>query len=279
MKSEFPSVERDQAERLAEIGFYLRRFREENAIALEQVAAKTLIRTSLLHAIEEGKLNHLPEPVYIQGFIKRYADALGLDGTEIANAFPTGPSLRVIRPSWKNLPAAQLRPVHLYILYIGLIIAAVSGLSYVVSRSAPQTAADMGIEEQAVVSPPSSATTQPGQPTSASSASPPVASTSVLTNAGKPVRIEVTLTAQSWVRVMVDGKTDFEGVLQEGTRRTWMADEELVLRAGNAGGVMVAFNNQQATQMGAPGAVEEVTFPPAQSSASLPSSVAGILPR
>lgn len=76
----------------------------------------------------------------------------------------------------------------------------------------------------------------------------------------KSVRVGLTMTSQSWVRVVVDGKTEFEGVLAEGTQRDWEANKQLVLRAGNAGGVMVSFNNGAAKRLGEPGSVEEVTF-------------------
>ena len=68
------------------------------------------------------------------------------------------------------------------------------------------------------------------------------------------------MTSQSWVRIVVDGKTEFEGVLSEGTKRAWEANKQLVLRAGNAGGIMVSLNDGTAKRLGEPGAVEEVTL-------------------
>jgi hypothetical protein len=76
----------------------------------------------------------------------------------------------------------------------------------------------------------------------------------------KAVQVSLTLTAQSWLRVMVDGKQAYEGVLSEGDQRTWEANEAVSVRAGNAGGVMVKVNNKPAVPMGNPGAVEEATY-------------------
>jgi hypothetical protein len=73
------------------------------------------------------------------------------------------------------------------------------------------------------------------------------------------VRVDLTLKAESWIEVVADGQPQFEGVLPEGTKRTWEAKQELFVRAGNAGGVLVAVNNGQAKQMGEPGKVEVVT--------------------
>ena len=132
-----PYLETQRAEKLAEMGSYLRHLRQEQSLSLEEVAAKTKVQARLLHAIEEGNLEPLPEPIFIKGFLKRYADTLGLDGEEFASIFPTGQSFQFLRPSWQKLPIAQLRPIHLYMVYIFLIICAVSGLSNMVNKPAP----------------------------------------------------------------------------------------------------------------------------------------------
>ena len=76
--------------------------------------------------------------------------------------------------------------------------------------------------------------------------------------------VEVTLELQdtSWLRVKVDGNTEFEGDLTKGERRTWTAKKELTVRSGNAGAVLISVNKQPATPLGDQGAVKEVTFTP-----------------
>ncbi|MBE9178261.1 helix-turn-helix domain-containing protein [Oculatella sp. LEGE 06141] len=274
MSKDIPPLEQKRVERLTEIGNYLRQVREESLFSLDQVAAKTMIPVRLLQAIEHGHLNQLPEPVYIQGFIKRYADVLGLDGPSVANAFPTEQDSRTVQPSWKDSPEAQLRPLHLYVAYVCLIVVAVSMLSYVVGRSTPWSSPGINAGQQtaAPAAPLPSAT-----PQVASSSRPEVAETAADSN--KPVRVDINLTAQSWLRIVADGKTEFEGVLPEGTQRTWSASSQLIVRAGNAGGVMLTHNDGQAELMGEPGAVEELTFSVAQRAASLPNPPSDLLPQ
>ena len=251
----------EQAEQLTQIGDYLRQVREENLLSLEEVSIKTLIQPRLLRAIETGKLQQLPEPVYIQGFIKRYAEALGLDGAQFAEAFPVEGNTRKVESSWNDSAAAQLRPLHLYVAYVGLIVISVSLLSYVVNRSAPIPGGVTRLEASPsdVQRSPSSAEKTVNPQT--------IASRSTV---DKPVKINVKLTAQSWLQVEVDGKPDYEGVLSEGTERSWSAKNLIRVRSGNAGGVMVAYNGKQAKPMGDPGAVEEKVFSVSQDSASLP---------
>jgi cytoskeletal protein RodZ len=255
--------ENEQAEQLTQIGDYLRQVREESLLSLEEVSLRTLIQPRLLRAIEAGKLQQLPEPVYIQGFIKRYAEALGLDGNQFAEAFPVEEPVRKATPSWKESPAAQLRPLHLYVAYVGLIVASVSLLSHVVNRSAPIPSGVTRLEASPLPSLQKS-------PTSKKSADPQTIASRP--SADKPVKINVKLTEQSWLQVEVDGKTDYEGVLSEGTERSWSAKNLIRVRSGNAGGVMVAYNGKQAAPMGDPGAVEEKVFSVSQDSASLPSA-------
>lgn len=265
MRNDISQLERSQVDKLSEIGARLREFREEQLLTLEQVAGKTMIQARLLNAIETGKLHQLPEPVYIQGFIKRYADALGLDGTELASAFPLNTDIRAVQPTWKDSPAAQLRPIHLYAAYVLLIVTAVSCLSYLMNGSTSWvTGRDKANQASSPVQEESATRRSPAASAESASQSPASDPASA-----KPVQVEMTLTAQSWMRVEVDGKTEFQGILPEGTQRTWTADTELKVRAGNAGGVMLAYNNGQAQRMGAPGAVEEVIFSADQQAASL----------
>jgi len=257
MKENTSHLQQEQVEKLEEIGARLRQFRLEQSITLEEVAAQTRIQARLLRAIEDGKIDQLPEPVYIRGFIRRFAEALGLNGAELADSFPVGASLQLIRPRWRHLPAAQLRPLHLYLLYILLVIGSVSGLSHILSRSAVQVIeVDNTPSAQQFPTPKKTEPRPPKQSLDINQS----AEISHASQDGKPVQVGVTLKAQSWIRVVVDGKTEFEGVLPEGTQRTWVADQQLIVRAGNAGGVLVEFNDQSAKQMGAPGAVEEMTF-------------------
>ncbi|HEY9853257.1 MAG TPA: RodZ domain-containing protein [Leptolyngbyaceae cyanobacterium] len=257
-----PYLEKQRAEKLTEMGGYLRYLRQEQSLSLDEVAAKTKVQARLLNAIEEANLEQLPEPIYIKGFIKKYADVLGLNGAEFASSFPTGQSFQLLRPTWYTFRAPQLRPIHLYFVYVLLIIFAVSGLSHMVNSSGIQ----MGTANNApkpTTTPEPSKVAKTNPPPNSNSNSLALVTSAVATNmpsTNQPVRVGVTLKAESWIRVMVDGKKEFEGVLPEGTQRTWIAQQELVVKAGNAGGVVVAVNEGEAKQLGAPGQVEEVTF-------------------
>lgn len=237
-----------QQEILEELGSKLRYFREQQDLSLAQVSDQTRIAERSLKAIEEGNLASLPEPVYVQCLIKRYAEVLGLDGSEFAQMLPTPSPTRPLKASWVSLPNAQLRPIHLYLMYIVLIFFSVNGLSYMMNRSLKQAGIQSYLESPAATleKKVTQVATAPAKPNS------PLAD--------DKVRVSLTFNAESWVLVEADGKTAFEGILPEGTQKTWEAKQQLMIRAGNAGGVLITLGDGKTRKLGEPGKVEEVTF-------------------
>lgn len=260
MKENKVNLRQKQQETLVELGAYLYQVRCQQGISLEDVARYCCIRASLLQAIEQGNLDVLPEPVYVQGFIKQFADALGLNGAELAASFPRSPIVEEHPSRWWQIPLfIQLRPIHLYVVYILMVFGAVSGLSNLVPSSSLQVG---NIERQ---QPPIEQVPNPHRPIEVNLTQPvqslQPALMSPQNDPDKPVVVGVVLQEDSWLKVVVDGKTEFEGTLNEGEKRIWKANKELTVRAGNAGGVLVAFNDQAAQKLGKKGQVRQVTYP------------------
>lgn len=235
-----PHLSSQQVEKLAEIGTFLRDKRLELGLSLEELAAKTLVRQSILAAIENASLEELPEPVYTQGFIRRFADALGLDGKSVAAHFPT-----VVEPAQRPHPSGvsrggvgwQLRPIHLYLTYLALVAAAVAGLAYFF-RPQAQSITDL---------PPA----PPPSPTAAVTPRLPPA---------KTLEVKLSLSDASWLEVEADGRVVYAGILQSGTEHRWQAQERLIVRSGNAGAVNVSVNNGPFQPLGQLGEVKEKEF-------------------
>ncbi|MEM9772614.1 MAG: RodZ domain-containing protein [Cyanobacteria bacterium P01_D01_bin.73] len=339
MTQDSPNTDASPQDPLAAIGAELRQTREQKNISLESLAAQTKIQRRILVAIESGDWSALPEPVYIRGFISRIANALGLNGRDLAAKIPMAAVVQTPeRPTSDFKPTAQLRPSHLYGIYIVLIVAAVWGLSFVLQRSGQQRSPVPVSDAPPTVSPspeesPSPSpkpvptpTPEASDPPSSPEPSPentPEAEASALPDpiseepdseevgssasenssseddnpteeadastgeqseeepsleaegwmgaltfpdsetlfiGTKAVNVNVQLTSRAWIRVVVDGQVDFEGVLPEGTERSWAADETLLVRSGNAGAVLLSFNGQNPEPLGEDGAVQEAQF-------------------
>lgn len=239
----------EQQDKIAEIGAYLRQTRQEKGLSLEAVAEQTCIPIRILTAIESGSLASLPEAIYIRGFIRRFADELGLDGNAIAHSFPLTEMANASRSplSWRRIPTFQLRPVHLYCLYVVLVIVSVRGISHVLKQSIIEAQTwETPMEDPSLVKTPSQSGTQP------------IANTQSLPH--QPVVVDIQVQEECWLKIVVDGKVEFEGTLPPNTHRTWTAKEQLTIRADNAGKVLVTLNDEQPKQLGQPGQAEEVTY-------------------
>src|SRR5947208_9917288 len=67
-----------------ELGRQLRRARQHMGLSLPDVQAVTAIPLPCLAALEEGRLDQLPSPVYARGYVRSYAEAVRLDGDRLA---------------------------------------------------------------------------------------------------------------------------------------------------------------------------------------------------
>ena len=72
-----------QAERPG-IGHLLERARERQGVTLEEAEKATSIRRDCLQRLENDDHSAMPEPIYVRGFVKAYANYLGLDGDRFA---------------------------------------------------------------------------------------------------------------------------------------------------------------------------------------------------
>ncbi|MBD2294771.1 helix-turn-helix domain-containing protein [Anabaena sphaerica FACHB-251] len=245
-----PSIEQQQADKLTQLGAKLADLRQQQGLSLDEIVAVTRIPRRLLNAIEVGDLDDLPEPIYIQGLIRQFADALGLKGAEFASHFPVGFQQVSSQSNWQPKPFFQLRPLHLYLLYIFVIICSVNGLSQLLNQTALQAKNN---PNQPKIQTNSDLTPQKLQVTGLEEIQ-----VGINTSEAQSVEIGVTLKSSSWIRVVADGKTEFEGVLPKGSHRNWKATEELRVKTDNAGGVLMSINEQQPKEMGKPGKVEEI---------------------
>ena len=69
------------------VGILLRNCRLRSGLDLAELAQSLRIRQRFLEAIENGRFEALPAPVYALGFVRCYAEQLGLDAEEIARRF------------------------------------------------------------------------------------------------------------------------------------------------------------------------------------------------
>ena len=140
------TAKQDREDLLRQVGQELRQAREARSLSILQLHRQTLVPLHQIEALEAGRIDDLPEDVYIRGFIRRIGHALGLNGISMADSLPEPDPVKSVVPSWSNsvsVPGLQVNNIHLYLGYTALIAGAVGGLSWMSSNpSTPRVSAE-----------------------------------------------------------------------------------------------------------------------------------------
>ena len=113
------------------VGEILSQARVEKKLTLNEVEAKTKIRQKYLQALEENAFEKLPSLTYTKGFIKNYAEFLGLDSQFLASVFrrqfdriekekiiPSGVSHPLNEPFFRLTPAKIMAALSLFLVLL-----------------------------------------------------------------------------------------------------------------------------------------------------------------
>ena len=121
-----------------EFGELIRTQRESKGLTIEELAARFKLSPSTLRSIEDGSLERLPHAVYARGFVRSYAQAVGVDSNDLETGIetlfpqhlfedvPTPPSPLSSRPTKSGKSFAD-KLVALLIILIGLGIPIAGG--------------------------------------------------------------------------------------------------------------------------------------------------------
>lgn len=259
-------LNQEQIDQLHSIGSFLYQRRLDLGVSLEDITARTRIRSTILKAIEDGRINDLPEPIYIRGLIRRYGDILQVDGATLADTFPLEsaplvsevvslPQEPPLIDRWQELASSLIVKAQPHLGKIALAGGAIAAIALVLTLRQPILQA-----LNRITPPPSSEpelATQPSPPVEAPKPSPsPVNLAPVVSG----VEATIKLSADSWLEVSIDNKVEYEGTLGAGTEKTFTGKERISISAGNAGAVSIAVNQSPPQPLGNPGEVKEAIF-------------------
>ncbi len=270
---------------MSELGARLRQAREQQGLSLAQASTDTRILQQSLIALEEGAFQRLPDDVVIRGFIRNYAQYLGLPSDELIEQYRRE---RGVTDPIRVQPLARHTTARSYVLpsFFGVFFVTIAlvGLAYIALNAVGRLGdrASIGLLDQptASIPPPSplptatpglapaimpSSTTAPSRPNALASTALAAETTrpaggvartpTVNPSALAPIMLEVAVpdvrgSENSWVRVQTDGNTVFEGIMRAGEKLSFAAQRRVLVRAGNPPDVLITVNGLQQGSLG-----------------------------
>jgi cytoskeleton protein RodZ len=271
---------------MTNFGASFKKARESRGISLVQIASETRISSRFLTAIENEEFNLLPGGIFNRGFVRTYAQKVGLDPDQAVADYER---LSEGQQAPEALTAAATPPAQkdhrLYPIAVGALILVIAIFYLVVNRESSQIAPAANVPPppsvvqpaqpvQQPVPPPqqpaipdappktTSAAPEPVPQASAAAATPVKAPTAAPT--GQALTIEIEATAQTWIKIVADGNTVNPGeILEPGMTRKFTAQNQMDISIGNAAGVNLKVNDKAAKPLGTSGKVRELSITPA----------------
>lgn len=266
---------------MASFGESLRRERELRGVSLQDIAASTKIGVRMLKAIEEDRLDKLPQGLFVRGFVREYARSLALDEQKVM----TDLSFHLSPPgvegfeserkagghgserhgSEKNDDHGRARRLSSRLaarLVNGGLLAAVFGtvvaliLSPELARRTAVPPDEAGIEaasnSEGGLAPELTQTVLPADP----EASPLGRTEDAASVLPQPLQLTLTATEDCWIGLDVGGDRVENRILKKGESFSISARQNASLAVGNAGGLLIAMDSGPARPLGNRGEVK-----------------------
>jgi cytoskeleton protein RodZ len=261
---------------MEEIGSKLRQAREQLGLTLEEAEHATRIRIHHLQALERGDMASLPSSAQARGFLRNYAEFLGLDPERLLIAYAEslqtrGRRPRAPRPASGDAQASVLgatgglrRPrwfsldlLVAAVITLGVIAVLIWGGGRVIATLGQQGGSEQGAGEFLIA-------TLTASPTS----SPPPASNTLASDTETPlpgeasptlppfigpvsqVVLHIVVEKRAWLQVMVDGKVVYAGQAAPGQPLPDFQGQVIEVQTGNAGGLHIYANGQDQGLLG-----------------------------
>jgi cytoskeleton protein RodZ len=251
---------------LERIGDILRTERQRRGDDLDQIAEYLCIRRNFLAALESNRYDELPADAYVIGFLRSYAEILGLDGKNAIDRYrhemagrrkkpalsiPT-PITEGRAPSAVIMSAAAIVALLIYAIWYGLstsdraaVTVAPALPTAAIAETAPEptshtttdTLSNSTATATATPVPPIAATTQlsPATPAAPAATAPP---------AGAAIpHLTITADEACWILISdSNGKAIFDRVMKTGEVYKVPDTKGLSLTTGNGGGIRLTLD-------------------------------------
>jgi hypothetical protein len=227
---------------MKQIGEILKKRREEKKLRIDDVKVDTFTSKKYIVALEEGRIDGFPAEVYYLGFLKRYAIYLKLNPDELVSMYYN--SVKQKEETKNQQSSVRGAGNHRLLLIAAATIAvfAVTAILLLILLTHKKS------EPEKI---------PPAPPTALSLAVTPTP----VPAKKEPLVLDVDAFKNSWIKVVADNVTVFEGIIYMDTKKEWTAQRKIRLVIGYTKGVNVKLNGKPVvTSKNAAKGVNELNF-------------------
>ena len=266
---------------MQEIGIRLAEARKRLGLTLEEAERSTRIRAHHLAALERGEFETISSHVQAKGFIRSYAEFLGLRSEELLEQYeqalggrgkgrprrkalhelPTRPAVQVRsrRPSWLSTDLFVAAGITVAVLAliawgVGRVVAGMQERTLAASEFLIPTftPSPEAAPVEALPSPEAGlvATEAPALAAAASPSETPTLALTFASSGSAPVDLRLLVERRSWVRVVVDGVESYQGRADPGEILEFQGQQVVQVTTGNGIGVRAFYNGQDQGPLG-----------------------------
>lgn len=282
------------------LGEQLKKEREKKGITLVEVARVTKIRKTYLQALEEGDFD-AQSPVFMKGFLKSYAEFLGLDSTDILKRYKNDiktedeleaePEVSASRRSSSKYLVPGIITLSLAItIIITSIIAIKKRNTHAPSTTIPPVTQVEPTREEVVIKNTithpilstvheklfkdltaikSTAPVKPA-PTPVVAEKPAEKPEKTVEETGKTAKakingkkhtLNITAKGTAWLRIAVDDGASIEVLMKKGETIDLAAEKKFAVVTGNAGEIDITLNGKSLGSLGESGKIISKVLP------------------
>ncbi|MEV7195635.1 helix-turn-helix domain-containing protein [Streptomyces sp. NPDC093510] len=261
-----PDGER-RAEERPSIGRVLQQARVDSGRTVDEVSSSTRVRIPIVHAIEQDDFSRCGGDVYARGHIRTLARAVGLDPAPLIAQYdeahggrPPAPT-----PAAPLFEAERIRSEPRRPNWTAAMVAAIVAVIGFVGFTAFSGGDDSDDGSKSVAEGATPASSKPAEKPKPDKPADPKPDPSDSAIAGVP-RDKVTVKVdaadgRSWISAKDhNGRTLFDGVLEQGEAKTFQDKQKIDLVLGDAGAINLYVNGKPVANEFEPGTVERLTY-------------------
>jgi cytoskeletal protein RodZ len=236
-------------------GSELRDRRESAGLSIEQLASLTSIRMGLISEMESNNFKHCGGDTYARGHLKNIAMRLGLEPNHFVEMYNAEHSMDqraihdlLVENNVSTIPREEKTLSWKIPALISLAVLVIIGsVQIVMSNQSSEVVAPV-VKESASPEP---TETETPAPIESAAPTPTAAPTETVEDAAGPVTLTLSaLRGNSFVNVVVDGKSVLKGSIFQGDEKTFKGKSSISLYLSNPAGVDVTHNGKLLAPLG-----------------------------